>query len=34
MIKYRYLFLGDFYRNRLIDGKLYDDHNFFFIIFR
>lgn len=29
MIKYRYLFLGDFYRNRLIDGKLYDDHNFY-----
>jgi hypothetical protein len=29
MIKYRCLFLGDFYRNRLIDGKLYDDHNFY-----
>ncbi len=29
MIKYRHLFHGDFYRNRLVDGKLCDDHNFY-----
>lgn len=29
MIKYKYLFCGDFYRKRLIDGKLCDDYNFY-----
>lgn len=29
MIKYRYLFCGDFYRKKMIDGKLYDDLDYY-----
>lgn len=29
MFKYRYVFSGDFYRKKLIDGKLSDDHDYY-----
>lgn len=29
MLKYRHLFSGDFYRTKLVDGKLYDDHDYY-----
>ena len=29
MLKYRYLFSGDFYRKKLVDGKLCDDHDYY-----
>lgn len=29
MLKYRHLFSGDFYRKKLVDGKLYDDHDYY-----
>ncbi len=29
MLKYRYNFSGDFYRKKLVDGKLYDDTDYY-----
>lgn len=29
MLKYRHLFLGDFYKTKIVNGKLYDDHDFY-----
>lgn len=26
---YRHAFIGDFYRKRIVDGKLYDDHDYY-----
>ena len=29
MLKYKHLFFGDFYRKKLVNGKLYDDHDYY-----
>lgn len=29
MFKYRHVFCGDFYRKKLVNGRLYDDHDYY-----